>query len=53
MKEKTKVYKRYVFRYLYGQWVNDILRATKTWKEAKEYVDNLKNKQNRREVNNK
>jgi len=42
---KTKIYKRYVFRRLYNQWVNDILGGVKTWKEAKEYIDSLERKQ--------
>ena len=44
---KEKYYKRYVFRYKYRQWVNDILGGFKTWKEAKNYIDTI---QKRREA---
>jgi hypothetical protein len=37
--ERMFIYKRYIFRYLYRQWVNDILGGFKTKKEVKEYLD--------------
>jgi hypothetical protein len=41
---KTKIYKQYLFKNLYRQWVNDNIGGFKYWREAKNYIDNLEAK---------
>lgn len=47
-----RVYKGYIFKRLFNQWVESNLGGFRTWTEAKDYIDTIKRKDERKALNN-